>query len=68
MLSELNSSVGRAAFQSANADVKSNTKKTEQMNQSADMSKVDQLKDSISSGKYKIDLNTLSKRIADELM
>jgi anti-sigma28 factor (negative regulator of flagellin synthesis) len=68
MLSELNSSVGRAAFQSTNADVKSNTKKTEQMNQNADMSKVDQLKDSISSGKYKIDLNTLSKRIADELM
>lgn len=68
MLSELNSSIGRAAFQSTNADVKSNTKKTEQMNQSADMSKVDQLKDSISSGKYKIDLNTLSKRIADELM
>ena len=68
MLSELNSSVGRAAFQSTNTDVKSNTKKTEQMNQNADMSKVDQLKDSISSGKYKIDLNTLSKRIADELM
>ena len=68
MLSELNSSVGRAAFQSTNADVKSNTKKTEQMNQNADMSKVDQLKDSISSGKYKIDLNMLSKRIADELM
>ena len=68
MLSELNSSVGRAAFQSTNADVKSITKKTEQMNQNADMSKVDQLKDSISSGKYKIDLNMLSKRIADELM
>lgn len=68
MLSQLNSSVARAAFQSSNAEVKSNTKKTEQMNQNADMSKVDQLKDSISSGKYKIDLGALSRRIADELM
>ena len=68
MISQLTSSLGRVAFQNNNAEVKSNTKKTEEMNQSADMSKVDQLKDSISSGEYKLDLSALSKRIADELM
>ena len=68
MISQLNSLVGRAAFQNANNDVKSNIKKTEQMNKDADVSKVDQLKDSIASGEYKVDLKALSKRIADELM
>jgi anti-sigma28 factor (negative regulator of flagellin synthesis) len=68
MINQLNSAVGSAAFQSTNAEVKSNTKKTEQMNKDADMSKVDQLKGSIASGEYKLDLSTLSKRIADELM
>ncbi len=68
MINQLNSAVGSAAFQSKNTEVKSNTKKTEQMNKDADMSKVDQLKGSIASGEYKLDLSTLSKRIADELM
>lgn len=68
MISELNSSVGRAAYLSTNSEVKENTKKTQMMNQSADISRVDQLKDSIASGEYKLDLSTLSKRIADELM
>ena len=68
MISQLTSSLGRAAFQSTNTEVKSNIKKTEEMNQSADMSKVDQLKDSISLGEYKVDLSALSKRIADALM
>ncbi|MDD2358096.1 MAG: flagellar biosynthesis anti-sigma factor FlgM [Thiovulaceae bacterium] len=68
MINQLNSVVGSAAFQSINTEVKSNTKKTEQMNKDADMSKVGQLKDSIASGEYKLDLSTLSKRIADELL
>jgi anti-sigma28 factor (negative regulator of flagellin synthesis) len=68
MISELNSSVGRAAYLSTNSEVKENIKKTQMMNQNADISRVDQLKDSIASGAYKLDLSALSKRIADELM
>lgn len=68
MISQLNSSVGRAAYLNTNSEVKENTKKTQVMNQNADMSRVDQLKSSIASGEYKVDLSALSKRIADELM
>ncbi len=68
MISQLNSSVGRAAYLNTNNEVKENTKKTQMMNQNADLSRVDQLRNSIASGEYKIDLSALSKRIADELM
>lgn len=68
MISQLSSLVGGVALQNTNGEVKANTKKTEQMNKEADVSKVDQLKNSIASGEYKVDLNALSKRIADELM
>ena len=68
MISQLSSLVGGVALQNTNGEVKANTKKTEQINKEADVSKVDQLKNSIASGEYKVDLNALSKRIADELM
>ncbi|MBU0633163.1 flagellar biosynthesis anti-sigma factor FlgM [bacterium] len=68
MISQLNSAGIRTAYQNGNTELKSNTKKTQEMNQEADMSKVDKLKESIASGEYKINLQALSKRIADELM
>jgi anti-sigma28 factor (negative regulator of flagellin synthesis) len=68
MISQLNSAVSGIALQNSNGEVKTNVKKTEQMNKEADVSKVDKLKGSIASGEYKFDLSALSKRIADELM
>lgn len=68
MISQLNSAGIKTAYQNGNTEVKSNTKKTQEMNKEADMSKVDTLKESIQSGQYKINLEALSKRIADELI
>ena len=50
------------------SSVKSNTKQTQQMNKNADMSKVLDIKNSIQSGEYKMNLHAVSKRIADELL
>ena len=68
MISQLNNAGIKTSYQSGNTEVRGNTKKTEQMNKDAEMSRVEQLKDSIQSGTYKIDLKALSERIADELM
>ncbi len=68
MISQLNSAGIKTAYQGGNNEVKSNAKKTQDMNKEANMSKVDALKSSIQSGEYKINLEALSKRIADELM
>ena len=38
------------------------------VSQQGDKSKVDQLKDAIASGEYKVDLEALSQKIADELL
>ncbi|WP_345993636.1 flagellar biosynthesis anti-sigma factor FlgM [Sulfurimonas sp. HSL-1716] len=68
MISQLNSAGIKTAYQNGGTEPKTNAKKTQEMNKEADMSKVDQLKESIQSGEYKINLQALSKRIADELM
>jgi len=38
------------------------------VSQQGDKSKVDQIKDAIASGEYKVDLEALSQKIADELL
>lgn len=68
MISQLNSAGIKTAYQNGNTEPKANAKKTQEMNKEADMSKVDTLKESIQSGQYKVNLEALSKRIADELM
>ncbi len=68
MISKVNNSVLGSAY--AN-NALSNTQKKENVSATATDqkgSKVDQLKESIDSGEYKVDLSALSKKMADELL
>lgn len=68
MISQVNSAAVNSAYQNSNQELKNNLKKTQEMNKQADMSKTEKLKTAIESGEYKVNLESLSKRIADELM
>ncbi len=69
MISQVNSSSVRSAYagnldDSKDIDKKSSTNITKQ----GDMSRVEQIKESLESGEYKINLQALSEKIADELL
>jgi anti-sigma28 factor (negative regulator of flagellin synthesis) len=72
MISGTNSSVIRNAYASSSNEVKEQIQtketKTTTVTQQGDKSRVEELKDAINSGTYKVDLNKLSEMIADELM
>ncbi|MEN4046956.1 MULTISPECIES: flagellar biosynthesis anti-sigma factor FlgM [Sulfurimonas] len=68
MISKVNNSVLGSAYVNntlSNTQKKENTSVTAVENKS---SKVEQLKESIDSGQYKVDLSALSKKMADELL
>jgi anti-sigma28 factor (negative regulator of flagellin synthesis) len=65
MISQINSSMV------ANAYVSNENKASAQklnISKQGDMSKVDRLKESVDAGTYKIDIQALSKKIAEELL
>ena len=69
MISQINNAAVRNEYPnsvSENKDV--NKKTTTTVSAQGDLSKVDQIKESLASGEYKIDLQALSERIADELL
>ena len=67
MISQTNNSLVRNAYGNNQSGVK--TQRTPlNITKQGDTSKVDQIKESLASGEYKIDLEALSKKIADELM
>ena len=71
MISQVNSSVVRNAYTSIMGDKtqKSSSLKGEPtISSQGDKSKVDTIKESIESGTYKMDLEALSQKIADELL
>ena len=69
MISSLGSANVRNAYMNNNSEARDVNKKAG-MNVSSqgDLSKVDQIKEAIASGEYKVDLQKLSEKIADELM
>ena len=69
MISQTNSSAVRSAYASSFGEPKDVGKKG-MVNVSAqgDLSKVDQIKEALESGEYKINLQALSEKIADELL
>lgn len=73
MISQVNSSLLNSAYTNkANTNV-GKAKETENVKatlvtKQGDKSRVDEIKDALSSGEYKVDLNALSERIADELL
>jgi anti-sigma28 factor (negative regulator of flagellin synthesis) len=69
MISQTNSSAIRSAYSSNFGETKE-TKQVKPTTISAqgDTSKVEQIKEALNSGDYKIDLDALSEMIADELL
>ncbi len=68
MISNVNNSMIGSTYTN---NVTSNTQKKENASVTAvqnKSSKVEQLKESIDSGQYKVDLSALSKKMADELL
>ncbi len=64
MISGVNSSVANATYQEATK----NTQKSSNVSKQGDTSKIEQIKAEIEKGEYRIDLQALAEKIADELM
>lgn len=67
MISQLNSSAIRSSYASSFAEPKETSKATN-ITKQGDTSKVERIKEAIDSGEYKINLEELSKKIAEELL
>ncbi len=68
MISQINNAVVSSAFSNNGQSKVSSQKSVNSVSQQGDTSKVDQIKEAIESGEYKVNLEALSKKIADELM
>lgn len=69
MISQVNSAAVRNAYPNNTGDAKETAKKdATNISKQGDTSKVDQLKEAVLSGEYKVNLQTLSQKIADELL
>jgi anti-sigma28 factor (negative regulator of flagellin synthesis) len=69
MISQLNSANIRNAYASGFGESKEVSQKSSlSVSKQGDVSKVDQIKDALESGEYKINLQTLSEKIAQELL
>ena len=66
MISQTNSSAVRTAY--ANNFGEAKDAKDVTVSKQGDTSKIEQIKESLASGDYKVDLEALSKKIADELL
>ncbi len=68
MISQLNSSTVRSAYASNLGDSKETGKATTNLSKQGDTSKIEQIKEALESGEYKINLQSLSEKIAEELL
>lgn len=69
MISQVNGSVVRNAYTNNLGEPKDVEKKASaSITKQGDMSKVEQIKEALDSGEYKVDLQALSEKIADELL
>ncbi len=68
MISQLNSSAVRSAYASNFGESKETDKATTNITKQGDTSKVEQIKEALESGEYKINLEALSQKIAEELL
>ena len=67
MISQTNSSSLRGAYTNTLSEAKA-TKQSTNISKQGDISKIDRIKESLDSGEYKVDLEALSKKIAQELL
>jgi len=69
MISQVNQAGVRAAYANTVGEGKEVSKKTPTtVSQQGDTSKVERIKEALESGEYKINLQALSEKIAEELM
>jgi len=68
MISQVNSAALRNTYANSGQSKEVSQKSTSNVSTQGDTSKVDQIKEALESGEYKINLEALSKKIADELM
>ena len=69
MISQTNSSAVRTAYANNFGEAKETKDvKGATVSGQGDTSKIEQIKESLASGDYKVDLEALSKKIADELL
>jgi len=67
MISTLNSSLIRGAYQDLSTKPKEQEKSTQTVVKQGDTSRVEELKASIENGEYRVDIKALAERIAQEL-
>lgn len=69
MITQANNANIRSAYSNNLSETKDTNKKAStNVSSQGDMSKVDQIKKELESGEYKINLQALSEKIADELL
>ena len=68
MISQVNGSVLRNAYASSLGESKEANKAATNVSKQGDTSKVEQIKEALESGEYKINLQALSQKIAEELL
>ncbi|MDK9694110.1 MAG: flagellar biosynthesis anti-sigma factor FlgM [Sulfurimonas sp.] len=69
MVSQLNSANVRTAYANSFGESREATQKSAlNVSKQGDLSKVDQIKEALASGEYKINLQALSQKMAQELL
>ena len=68
MISQANSSAVRSAYASSFGESKETDKASTNISKQGDTSKIEQIKEALASGEYKINLQALSEKIAEELL
>ena len=67
MVSGVNSSMGRAVYQDQPLKVKEELKSSQTLSKQGDTSRIDEIKNSIENGTYRVNIESLARRIAHEL-
>lgn len=67
MVSSVNSPLIRGAYQESSLKTKEQEKSMQPITKQGDTSRIDELKTSIEKGEYRVNIETLAKRIAQEL-
>ena len=67
MISSVNTSLLKATYQEPTVKTKEQEKSTQSVTKQGDTSRIEELKASIEKGEYRVDIEALAKRIAQEL-
>ena len=68
MISQINSATLGRSYINSQVEQKETNKTQTNISKQGDMSKIEQIKESIESGEYQINLQALSEKIAQELL